>query len=89
MSFFFLPFFTCVFDVYVSVWFVLAQTRVPNSPNQPINPPTPWEAEPVVEESGAVEDANAENLYLMGALSCDIHEPWKSFSALFFDRLES
>uniref|UniRef100_A0A3B5KVT8 Mitoguardin 2 n=1 Tax=Xiphophorus couchianus TaxID=32473 RepID=A0A3B5KVT8_9TELE len=44
----------------------LASTRVPNSPNQPINPPTPWEAEPVVEESGAVEDANAENLYLMG-----------------------
>uniref|UniRef100_A0AAQ5Y1L0 Mitoguardin 2 n=1 Tax=Amphiprion ocellaris TaxID=80972 RepID=A0AAQ5Y1L0_AMPOC len=30
------------------------------------NPSTPWEAEPVVEESGAVEDANAENLYLMG-----------------------
>ncbi|KAM4720390.1 mitoguardin 2 isoform 2-T2 [Anableps anableps] len=45
----------------------LASTRVPNSPNQSANnPPTPWEAEPVVEESGAVEDANAENLYLMG-----------------------
>ncbi|XP_014916156.1 mitoguardin 2 [Poecilia latipinna] len=44
----------------------LASTRVPNSPNQPINPSTPWEAEPVVEESGVVEDANAENLYLMG-----------------------
>ncbi|MEQ2180638.1 hypothetical protein GOODEAATRI_003248 [Goodea atripinnis] len=44
----------------------LASTRVPNSPNQPANPATPWEAEPVVEESGAVEDANAENLYLMG-----------------------
>ncbi|XP_012711279.2 mitoguardin 2 isoform X2 [Fundulus heteroclitus] len=44
----------------------LASTRVPNSPNQSANPPTPWEAAPVVEESGAVEDANAENLYLMG-----------------------
>uniref|UniRef100_A0A8C6L728 Mitoguardin 2 n=1 Tax=Nothobranchius furzeri TaxID=105023 RepID=A0A8C6L728_NOTFU len=41
-------------------------TRVPNSPNQSANPPTPWEAEPVVEEAGAVEDVNAENLYLMG-----------------------
>lgn len=40
--------------------------RVPSSPNQSANPSTPWEAEPVVEESGAVEDANAENLYLMG-----------------------
>ncbi|XP_073333925.1 mitoguardin 2 [Pagrus major] len=44
----------------------LASTRVPNSPNQSANPSTPWEAEPVVEESMAVEDANAENLYLMG-----------------------
>uniref|UniRef100_A0A1A8JB79 Mitoguardin 2 n=1 Tax=Nothobranchius kuhntae TaxID=321403 RepID=A0A1A8JB79_NOTKU len=44
----------------------LASTRVPNSPNQSANPPTPWEAEPVVEEAGAVEDVNAENLYLMG-----------------------
>uniref|UniRef100_A0A1A7Y9J0 Mitoguardin 2 n=1 Tax=Iconisemion striatum TaxID=60296 RepID=A0A1A7Y9J0_9TELE len=44
----------------------LASTRVLNSPNQSANPPTPWEAEPVVEEAGAVEDANAENLYLMG-----------------------
>ncbi|CAI5667317.1 unnamed protein product [Oreochromis niloticus] len=44
----------------------LASTRVPSSPNQSANPSTPWEAEPVVEESGAVEDANAENLYLMG-----------------------
>lgn len=44
----------------------LASTRVPSSPNQSVNPSTPWEAEPVVEESGAVEDANAENLYLMG-----------------------
>uniref|UniRef100_A0A3B4TXG3 Mitoguardin 2 n=1 Tax=Seriola dumerili TaxID=41447 RepID=A0A3B4TXG3_SERDU len=44
----------------------LASMRVPNSPNQSANPSTPWEAEPVVEESGAVEDANAENLYLMG-----------------------
>lgn len=40
--------------------------RVPSSPNQSANPSTPWEAEPVVEESGAVEDANAESLYLMG-----------------------
>lgn len=40
--------------------------RVPSSPNQSVNPSTPWEAEPVVEESGAVEDANAENLYLIG-----------------------
>uniref|UniRef100_A0A3P8RHV4 Mitoguardin 2 n=1 Tax=Astatotilapia calliptera TaxID=8154 RepID=A0A3P8RHV4_ASTCA len=44
----------------------LASMRVPSSPNQSANPSTPWEAEPVVEESGAVEDANAENLYLMG-----------------------
>lgn len=43
--------------------------RVPSSPNQSANPSTPWEAEPVVEESGAVEDANAENLYLMGKYS--------------------
>lgn len=41
--------------------------RVPSSPNQSANPSTPWEAEPVVEESGIVEDANAENLYLMGS----------------------
>lgn len=44
----------------------LASMRVPSSPNQSANPSTPWEAEPVVEESGAIEDANAENLYLMG-----------------------
>ncbi|XP_028274333.1 mitoguardin 2 [Parambassis ranga] len=44
----------------------LASMRVPSSPNQSVNPSTPWEAEPVVEESGAVEDANAESLYLMG-----------------------
>ncbi|XP_038589290.1 mitoguardin 2 isoform X1 [Micropterus salmoides] len=44
----------------------LASMRVPSSPNQSANPSTPWEAEPVVEEPGAVEDANAENLYLMG-----------------------
>ncbi|XP_067430297.1 mitoguardin 2 [Thunnus thynnus] len=44
----------------------LASMRVPSSPNQSVNPSTPWEAEPVVEESGAIEDANAENLYLMG-----------------------
>lgn len=40
--------------------------RVPSSPNQSANPPTPWETEPVVEETGIVEDANVENLYLMG-----------------------
>lgn len=56
-----------VCDVSISLWFALAQTRVPNSPNQSANPPTPWETEPVAEESGAVEDANAENLYLLGA----------------------
>uniref|UniRef100_A0A3Q1GR59 Mitoguardin 2 n=1 Tax=Acanthochromis polyacanthus TaxID=80966 RepID=A0A3Q1GR59_9TELE len=44
----------------------LTSMRVPSSPNQSANPSTPWEAEPVVEESGAVEDANVENLYLMG-----------------------
>ncbi|KAM4527351.1 mitoguardin 2 [Odontesthes bonariensis] len=44
----------------------LASMRVPSSPNQSANPSTPWEAEPVVEELGPVEDANAENLYLMG-----------------------
>uniref|UniRef100_UPI0037E734FA mitoguardin 2 n=1 Tax=Semicossyphus pulcher TaxID=241346 RepID=UPI0037E734FA len=44
----------------------LASMRVPSSPNQSANPSTPWEAEPVVEESGAAEDANAENLYIMG-----------------------
>lgn len=48
------------------VFFISGQMRVPSSPNQSANPPTPWEAEPVVEESGAVEDANVENLYLMG-----------------------
>lgn len=44
----------------------LASMRVPSSPNQSANPSTPWEAQPVVEESGAVEDANIENLYIMG-----------------------
>lgn len=44
----------------------LASMRNPSSPHQSANPPTPWEAEPVAEESGIVEDANAENLYLMG-----------------------
>lgn len=48
------------------VFFHFGQMRVPSSPNQSANPPTPWEAEPVVEESGTVEDANVENLYLMG-----------------------
>ncbi|XP_026784701.3 mitoguardin 2 [Pangasianodon hypophthalmus] len=40
--------------------------RVPASPNQTAAAATPWEAEPVAEEPGAIEDANAENLYLMG-----------------------
>lgn len=44
----------------------LASVRVPSSPNQSAHPSTPWEAEPVEEESGAVEDANAENLYILG-----------------------
>ncbi|XP_029301070.1 LOW QUALITY PROTEIN: mitoguardin 2-like [Cottoperca gobio] len=44
----------------------LASMRVPSSPNQSAHLSTPWEAEPVVEESGAIEDANAENLYVMG-----------------------
>ncbi|XP_062268955.1 mitoguardin 2 [Platichthys flesus] len=44
----------------------LASMRVLGSPSQSANPPTPWEAEPVAEESGALEDANAENLYLIG-----------------------
>ncbi|XP_042365454.1 mitoguardin 2 isoform X1 [Plectropomus leopardus] len=44
----------------------LASMRVPSSPNQSANPSTPWETEPVVEESSAIEDANAENLYIMG-----------------------
>ncbi|XP_030624984.1 mitoguardin 2 isoform X2 [Chanos chanos] len=44
----------------------LASVRVPSSPNQSANAGTPWEAEPVAEEPGAVEESNAENLYLMG-----------------------
>ncbi|XP_071379421.1 mitoguardin 2 [Centroberyx affinis] len=44
----------------------LTSMRVPLSPNQSANPSTPWEAEPVVEEPGAAEDANAENLYILG-----------------------
>ncbi|MCI4386842.1 hypothetical protein PGIGA_G00067350 [Pangasianodon gigas] len=40
--------------------------RLPASPNQSAAAATPWEAEPVAEEPGAIEDANAENLYLMG-----------------------
>lgn len=42
----------------------LASMRVPSSPNQSVNPALGDEL--VVEERGAVEDANAENLYLMG-----------------------
>ncbi|XP_060790993.1 mitoguardin 2 [Neoarius graeffei] len=40
--------------------------RLPSSPNQSGAAATPWEAEPVAEEPGLMEDANAENLYLMG-----------------------
>lgn len=53
-------YFFCLFVVF------FGQMRVPSSPNQSANPPTPWETEPVVEETGIVEDANVENLYLMG-----------------------
>lgn len=42
----------------------LASMRVPSSPNQSANPTLGEEL--AVEERGAVEDANAENLYLMG-----------------------
>ncbi|KAK9954968.1 hypothetical protein ABG768_014878 [Culter alburnus] len=44
----------------------IASMRVPSSPNQSVNTGMPWEAEPVAEEAGVGEDANAENLYLMG-----------------------
>ncbi|XP_049594299.1 mitoguardin 2 isoform X1 [Syngnathus scovelli] len=49
----------------------LASMRVASSPNQSANPPTPWEAEDAaagepLATAAAVEDANAENLYLMG-----------------------
>ncbi|XP_017580709.1 mitoguardin 2 [Pygocentrus nattereri] len=44
----------------------IASARLPSSPNQPAAAATPWEAEPVAEEPGAIEDANAENLYIMG-----------------------
>uniref|UniRef100_A0A4W5JEU8 Mitoguardin 2 n=1 Tax=Hucho hucho TaxID=62062 RepID=A0A4W5JEU8_9TELE len=39
---------------------------LPPSPNQSANPSTPWEAEPVEEEPGVMEDTNAENLYIIG-----------------------
>lgn len=46
----------------------IASMRAPLSPNQSVNASTPWEAEPVLEETGTVtvEDANAENLYIIG-----------------------
>ncbi|KAM9793751.1 mitoguardin 2 isoform X2 [Syngnathus typhle] len=50
----------------------LASMRVASSPNQSANPPTPWEAEEAaaagepLAAAAAAEDANAENLYLMG-----------------------
>lgn len=42
------------------------KARLPPSPNQSAASAAPWEAEPVAEEPGMMEDANAENLYLMG-----------------------
>ncbi|KAI7796106.1 mitoguardin 2 [Triplophysa rosa] len=44
----------------------IASMRVPSSPNQSVNAGMPLEAEPEAEEVGIGEDANAENLYLMG-----------------------
>ncbi|XP_056302313.1 mitoguardin 2 isoform X1 [Danio aesculapii] len=44
----------------------IASMRVPSSPNQSVNAGAAWEAEPVAEEPAVGEDANAENLYLMG-----------------------
>jgi len=44
------------------------QMRAPLSPNHSADPSTPWEAEVVAEEPGSAEDANAENLYIMGAV---------------------
>ncbi|KAG5834517.1 hypothetical protein ANANG_G00262340 [Anguilla anguilla] len=44
----------------------LASVQVPLSPSQSGNLTTPWETEPVEEEPGALEDSNAENLYIIG-----------------------
>ncbi|KAJ8286558.1 hypothetical protein GJAV_G00040560 [Gymnothorax javanicus] len=44
----------------------LASVRAPLSPSQAANPSAPWETVPVEEESGAPEDSNAENLYIIG-----------------------
>ncbi|XP_076842424.1 mitoguardin 2 [Brachyhypopomus gauderio] len=44
----------------------ITSARVPPSPNQPVTVGGPWEAEPVAEETGAIEDTDAENLYVMG-----------------------
>uniref|UniRef100_A0A8C1XZM2 Mitoguardin 2 n=1 Tax=Cyprinus carpio TaxID=7962 RepID=A0A8C1XZM2_CYPCA len=44
----------------------IASMRVPSSPNQSVNTGMLREAEPVAEEAGVGEDANAENLYLIG-----------------------
>ncbi|TRY95071.1 hypothetical protein DNTS_004699 [Danionella cerebrum] len=41
-------------------------TRMPSSPNQSLITGVALEAEPVAEDLGVSEDANAENLYLMG-----------------------
>ncbi|CAL8326530.1 unnamed protein product [Boreogadus saida] len=44
----------------------LPSMRAPLSPNHSVTPAAPWDAEPVAEETGSAEDANAENLYIMG-----------------------
>ncbi|XP_066501660.1 mitoguardin 2 isoform X2 [Hoplias malabaricus] len=44
----------------------ITSARLPSSPNQPAAAATAWETEPVAEESGVIEDANAESLYIMG-----------------------
>ncbi|KPP58884.1 protein FAM73B-like, partial [Scleropages formosus] len=44
----------------------LTSMRVPASPNQSPNSVNAWEAAPVEEEPGTVDDSNVENLYIMG-----------------------
>ncbi|XP_077478937.1 mitoguardin 2 isoform X2 [Stigmatopora argus] len=45
----------------------LASMRAATSPNQSVNPATPWEVEETAAgRTAAVEEANAENLYVMG-----------------------
>lgn len=50
----------------MQTWSGVFQMRGPSSPNQSVNAGMALEAEPVAEEVGIGEDANAENLYLMG-----------------------